>query len=624
MKKKNLILGILLSCILLIGMLGLSEARLKEEYNVSETINIVTKFYNTSTGHPIWGGECNISIDNQSFTEVLSPSNMSYMGKGQYNWSWSYPAIGEYYISLCCRKNSAGSCGYDSTKLVAEGLHDKLDSLTDGVTLEDDAITSAKLAATAINEIQKGMVDNATFKSNITIIVADIGVKGVFDQSIGAMLNYDSGEGNVETDLDSTGGTTPSAVYKEFVKGGYALNSSNGWIAYNHSHLAKLIQAISAASCPSNISIAKVITNTSNREFFKASCGGSNLTIASLSNLSSDRNITDIFTQLTQIIGNQSVLMAQILRTNHSVYFFFVNGTRETPFKADVSSVASSSQIDELNASLRTKLDELNQSMQDKIDDLNESLRTKISDTNASITSQIQSSIAGLANITVGDIFNEVVTGYTTINTFGAYVNNLWSYLTNETNFVNNTELTRVELNITTYITSSNGTLLAAVRDANLTLFTYISTERFFVNDTEMDTAESNIRSAITSAELNVTTQLRDVNTSLRVMIAGETGNLTILIKDANKTILAALSSAELNITTQIRDTNKTLYASLGASNLSIEALKNVGFFVWNHTLYVNFTYENATANYTHIYTANRTLLEIHDKEVGGMGPTPL
>ena len=54
-----------------------------------------------------------------------------------------------------------------------------------------------------------------TSEQNETLynIYSVVGTKGKWDQSIADMLGYNSSEGNVETDLDSAGGTTPEAVW---------------------------------------------------------------------------------------------------------------------------------------------------------------------------------------------------------------------------------------------------------------------------------------------------------------------------------------------------------------------------------------------------------------------------
>ena len=72
-----------------------------------------------------------------------------------------------------------------------------------------------------------------TSEQNQTLydIYAVVGEKDKWDQSIADMIGYNTSDGNVETDLDSTGGTTPSAVYAYFTDSGRALNETNGWLS---------------------------------------------------------------------------------------------------------------------------------------------------------------------------------------------------------------------------------------------------------------------------------------------------------------------------------------------------------------------------------------------------------
>ena len=66
---------------------------------------------------------------------------------------------------------------------------------------------------------------NATLYNTYAVV----GNKDKYDQSIADMLGYNSSDGNVETDLDSAGGTTPAAVWSYNITGLNQTTDSAGW-----------------------------------------------------------------------------------------------------------------------------------------------------------------------------------------------------------------------------------------------------------------------------------------------------------------------------------------------------------------------------------------------------------
>ena len=148
-------------------------------------------------------------------------------------------------------------------------------------------------------------------QDNISDILNVTGLPGDYDQSLYSMLSYNQADGNVETDLDGAGGTTPTAVWQ------YA-----------------------------------------NR----------NLTTP----------ITESGLNMTGIIADTSGL------STHSAADVWTTGSRElsTPanYKADITSLATSAKIDELNSSLQTfignYIDGLNTTMLGNFTDIRSDILT--------------------------------------------------------------------------------------------------------------------------------------------------------------------------------------------------------------------------------------------------------
>jgi len=350
-----------------------------------------------------------------------------------------------------------------------------------------------------------------TSEQNETLynIYSVVGTKGKWDQSIADMLGYNSSEGNVETDLDSAGGTTPSAVYTYFTDSGRALNETNGWLSNVVGHPNDFDQTI-AEMLNYNVSEGNVETDLDSAggttpeavwSYSSRTITGGNLSTpddykADISSLATQSNITDlqshgdsnwatatgfatptdISTSESNIISHGDLYWNTSSLSSSDIYTYFTTGTNEDVFKADVSSLATASQLNSNTTQIRNDISSLNDISAADVWQYNNRNLTYV-DNVWSVGTRTLTGFNFAVNLTsnaVDDIWDENITYHLVADTTGKALYNtlgyvedvsdgaadiIYSWLTTDSNIVQDSELSTTEANIKNSISDLNTSL---------------------------------------------------------------------------------------------------------------------------------------------------------------------
>ena len=196
---------------------GAQQARLVTDYNGTTKVAIVSPSWlvqpdSTSLYHIDYGVRVNVETNNDKTGYALSSSGVDSIWNKDIS-GWSVLGYAGTYLKIIYDNQSSFVTAAGFSTHSAIDVDTQLNSSHPG--------NWSAIGTTGLSDEQN---DTLYGIYNVT------GHNGMYDQSIVSMLGYNTADGNVETDLDSAGGTTPAAVYEYFGASGRALNESDGWL----------------------------------------------------------------------------------------------------------------------------------------------------------------------------------------------------------------------------------------------------------------------------------------------------------------------------------------------------------------------------------------------------------
>ncbi len=332
---------------------------------------------------------------------------------------------------------------------------------------------------------------------------------------------------------------------------GVVVNETNGTlISVNQSLTDKII---GTAEGLANLTAAEVWAYATRILTSPVTSGGENMSsVADISTLLTtarfDLNVSQVLTAITTAQTNVQTSIYGLANTSATQVWAFATRALSTPIATD-NSQNMTGITDIADLEGILNVSQFDKNMSD--------VRGDISTTQ----SNILTAIYGLANTTKTEIWaagTRTLTGFNIlVNLTASTIDDVWDETITDHLATNSTGDFLYETLKFVDDTSSGGLN---------TIYLYLVDEGNFANDTELDSAETNI-------------------------LAGQ--------KEINNSII-------------IRGDSAWITAKVGAVNISNAGMRDIGFFVWNHTLQSFITEYNVT-NYTVSRRANETILEIHD-----------